>query len=111
MDHEGANTAPGHVYCLDCLRHWFGQSKSCPSCRRQLTRRPVPALVLRNLVDELPSYAALNSVSSTEMSKLLNERRTSLLASLLKDDDPWSSWFPAETSPANVILDEDDGVQ
>ncbi|KAI8049173.1 hypothetical protein BDF22DRAFT_778649 [Syncephalis plumigaleata] len=101
----------GHVYCLDCLRHWFNQSKSCPSCRLQLTRRPVPVLLLRNVVDEIFSHTLLNNPEkANEKISSINHRRTNLLASLLKEDDPWRNWFPAETSPTNVILDENDGI-
>jgi len=33
----------GHVYCEECIYCWYMISKSCPDCRRPITRNSSPA--------------------------------------------------------------------
>jgi hypothetical protein len=84
----------GHTFCMSCLRSWLSQSKSCPTCRAKLTRRPIPVLAIRDLVNELHTYLGGTS-------------RHMPRTEALPDDDIWADWFPPETTAANVIVDED----
>ncbi|KAK4948778.1 hypothetical protein LTR28_007374 [Elasticomyces elasticus] len=36
---RGILTGCGHHFCKPCLDSWYGQSRSCPTCRRYLDRR------------------------------------------------------------------------
>jgi E3 ubiquitin-protein ligase SHPRH len=33
---QGILTVCGHVYCRDCILHWWNQHRSCPTCKKSL---------------------------------------------------------------------------
>ena len=43
--HEPYVTECGHSFCYNCLSQWFvshRHNKTCPGCRAQVTKEPVP---------------------------------------------------------------------
>ncbi|KAF8872833.1 hypothetical protein CPB84DRAFT_1798926 [Gymnopilus junonius] len=110
-DNPFALSPCGHVLCLSCLREWFRKApptlddmdidpeelsdphyilmrtKSCPSCRAVVTRRPVPVFMVKAVVSALkrskPPLAGHLSLPIDDG------------ASDFDKDNPWKGIFPS----------------
>ncbi|KAF7371062.1 Ring finger domain protein [Mycena sanguinolenta] len=88
----------GHVFCLECLQQWFrsapgndsdndmdpedreqyilDREKSCPYCRAQVVRRPVPVFMVKSVVTALRNATGQPVAAQDE-----------------EDADPWKGLF------------------
>lgn len=71
-----AITVCGHVFCIDCIKSWFGKHNSCPACRRTpLDMSDVTVVKNDVLAAPTPMPAQPQSVYSTKIDFLLTHLR------------------------------------
>ncbi|KAK9473269.1 uncharacterized protein V1510DRAFT_415563 [Dipodascopsis tothii] len=65
---EACVIACGHTFCYSCLLEWFMKSKTCPSCRLNVTSRPYISFKTKEtvelLIDNLGLYDESEDVES-----------------------------------------------
>ncbi|EDP49222.1 SNF2 family helicase/ATPase, putative [Aspergillus fumigatus A1163] len=72
----GVLTVCGHKYCKDCLRIWWNQHRTCPTCKRrlkvndfhQITYKPEEFVVQEEKTPKLESGRSSNSFIYTDIS-------------------------------------------
>jgi E3 ubiquitin-protein ligase SHPRH len=72
---RGVLTVCGHQYCKDCIQHWFHQSRTCPICKRRLTKVDVHDIVFKP--QELKAQEEASNAESTSPSPMKAEAQPS----------------------------------
>jgi len=71
-----AITVCGHVFCIDCIKSWFGTHNSCPACRRTPLNMSDVTVVRNDApAPAVPTPAQPQSVYSTKIDFLLTHLR------------------------------------
>ena len=58
----GTLTSCGHSYCIECIQLWFKNSKSCPTCKKQLSRNDFHQITYACSTTELTCITRANAL-------------------------------------------------
>jgi len=100
----------GHSFCYRCLKDWVQISKSCPSCRTKLLRRPTFSFSLSDQVDQ--SVERLAEPERTTIQKRIKDEM-SRIKRAEENGELWEGSFKPLSLEGfgNIIFDRDDGVR
>ncbi|KXS22442.1 hypothetical protein M427DRAFT_65403 [Gonapodya prolifera JEL478] len=98
-------TSCGHSFCLHCLLLHLESSPAqpaCPTCRRTVTQAPVRNWALEGAVE-----GVVENLPPSDRAE--HRRRTKEAVQVLKNEDLWETYFPANQPSA--LIDYEDGVR
>lgn len=63
-------TPCGHAFCRDCIVTWFAQEKTCPVCRKVVTKICKPPVIVSNLLSRLRLVCSFKDRGCGEVTSL-----------------------------------------
>lgn len=63
-------TPCGHAFCRDCILTWFEHEKTCPVCRKAVTKVCKPPVIVSNLLSRLKLVCAFKQKGCSEVLSL-----------------------------------------
>lgn len=107
-------TSCGHTFCYNCLYEWLkkgAETRTCPTCRENITQKPVFSHNLKDIANSLTDEVA---VKYPEKRASFERQKSEAFAELVDDrryqKEPFPLLFDQELAPRSYI-DTEDGVR
>ena len=104
---QGVLTVCGHQYCKDCIRLWWSQHRTCPTCKRHLNLRDFHQITYKpqkiKAKEESPSSTPQQSSPSQGTTALYSEISTSTMDEIKSIDLDGSFGTKIDTLAKHIL--------
>ncbi|KAI9664977.1 MAG: hypothetical protein M1821_006425 [Bathelium mastoideum] len=104
---QGVLTVCGHLYCKDCIRLWWNQHRTCPTCKRYLSLRDFHQITYKpkeiKAKEESSSSALQNHSPSQGTTTLYSEISTSTMNEIKSIDLDGSFGTKIDTLARHIL--------